>query len=224
MESLTRPKEGNAQKHFNSICIFAKYSPPLFKRLFDIFASFFGILILVPFFIIIILLMIVTSGFPIFYLQTRVGRNGHDFKLFKFRTMHLNADKKGLLTVGGHDPRVTNVGYYLRKYKLDELPQLFNVLFGTMSLVGPRPEVRKYVDLYTNEQKQVLSVRPGITDFASLEFINENDLLAKSSNPEQTYINEIMPAKLSLNAKYINQQGVLTDLKIILSTIYKIVK
>lgn len=168
--------------------------------------------------------MIVTSGFPIFYLQTRVGRNGHDFKLFKFRTMHTNADKQGLLTVGGHDPRVTKIGYYLRKYKLDELPQLFNVLFGTMSLVGPRPEVRKYVNLYTTEQKKVLSVRPGITDFASLEFINENDLLAKSSNPEQTYINEIMPTKLALNASYIAQQGVLTDFKIILNTIFKIVK
>lgn len=168
--------------------------------------------------------MIVISGFPIFYLQTRVGRNGQDFKLFKFRTMHTDADKKGLLTVGGHDPRVTKIGYYLRKYKLDELPQLFNVLFGTMSLVGPRPEVRKYVDLYTNEQKQVLSVRPGITDFASLEFINENDLLAKSSNPEQTYINEVMPAKLALNARYIKQQGLVTDFKIIFNTILKIVK
>lgn len=168
--------------------------------------------------------MIVTSGFPIFYLQTRVGKNGKDFMLFKFRTMHTNADKQGLLTVGGHDPRVTKIGYYLRKYKLDELPQLFNVLFGTMSLVGPRPEVRKYVDLYTNEQRNVLSVRPGITDFASLEFINENDLLAKSANPEQTYINEVMPAKLALNARYIAQQGVLTDFKIILNTIFKIVK
>lgn len=168
--------------------------------------------------------MIVTSGFPVFYLQKRVGRNGQDFKLFKFRTMQKDADQKGLLTVGGHDPRVTKIGYYLRKYKLDELPQLFNVLFGTMSLVGPRPEVRKYVDLYSNEQREVLSVRPGITDFASLEFINENDLLAKSSNPEQTYINEVMPAKLALNARYIKQQGLLTDFKIILSTILKIVK
>ncbi|MBK6984686.1 MAG: sugar transferase [Bacteroidetes bacterium] len=203
---------------------FAEYLQPLFKRLFDIFASFFGILILLPFFIIIIFLMIVTSGFPIFYLQTRVGRNGRDFKLFKFRTMHTNADKKGLLTVGGHDPRVTKIGYYLRKYKLDELPQLFNVLFGTMSLVGPRPEVRKYVDLYTNEQQKVLSVRPGITDFASLEFINENDLLAKSANPEQTYINDIMPAKLNLNAKYIEQHGLLFDFKIIMKTILKIVQ
>ena len=168
--------------------------------------------------------MIVTSGFPVFYLQSRVGKNGRDFKLFKFRTMHTNADKKGLLTVGGHDPRVTNIGYYLRKYKLDELPQLFNVFFGTMSLVGPRPEVRKYVDLYTNEQQKVLSVRPGITDFASLEFINENDLLANSTDPEQTYIHEIMPAKLTLNARYIEQQGVFTDFKIIMYTILKIVQ
>lgn len=168
--------------------------------------------------------MIVTCGFPLFYLQTRVGKNGTDFRLFKFRTMHLNADKKGLLTVGGRDPRVTSIGYYLRKYKLDELPQLFNVLFGTMSLVGPRPEVRKYVDLYNKEQQSVLSVKPGITDFASIEFINENDLLAKSLNPEETYINEIMPAKLALNLKYIEQEGLLVDVKIIINTILKIVK
>lgn len=169
-------------------------------------------------------MMAFSCGFPLFYLQTRVGKHGKDFKLFKFRTMHLYADKKGLLTVGGRDPRVTNIGYYLRKYKLDELPQLFNVLLGSMSLVGPRPEVRKYVDLYTNEQQLVLSVKPGITDFASLEYINENDLLAKSDNPEKTYIDEIMPAKLALNAKYIKQQGFLVDLKIIINTILKIVK
>lgn len=186
--------------------------------------SLIGIIILLPFFIFIGIAMIFSCGFPLFYLQTRVGKNGKDFKLFKFRTMHLDADKKGLLTVGGRDPRVTSIGYYLRKYKLDELPQLFNVLFGTMSLVGPRPEVRKYVDLYTKEQQQVLSVKPGITDFASLEYINENDLLAKSDNPEKTYIDEIMPAKLALNAKYIQQQGWLIDVKIILSTLLKIVK
>ena len=196
----------------------------MLKRLFDIIASLIGIIILLPFFIVICTVMVVSCGFPLFYLQTRVGRNGKDFKLFKFRTMHLDADKKGLLTVGGRDPRVTSIGYYLRKYKLDELPQLFNVLFGTMSLVGPRPEVRKYVDLYTKEQQQVLSVKPGITDFASLEYINENDLLAKSDNPEKTYIDEIMPAKLALNAKYIKQQGLLVDFKIILNTILKIVK
>ena len=196
----------------------------LLKRFFDIVVSFIGILILIPFFFIIGLLVFITSGFPIFYLQTRVGKNGKDFKLFKFRTMHTNADKQGLLTVGGHDPRVTKIGYYLRKYKLDELPQLFNVLIGSMSLVGPRPEVSKYVDLYTDEQKKVLTVKPGITDFASLEFINENDLLSKSNNPEKTYIEEIMPAKLSLNAKYMEQQSVLTDFKIILNTIFKILK
>lgn len=138
--------------------------------------------------------------------------------------MRKDADKKGLLTVGGRDPRVTSIGYYLRKYKLDELPQLFNVLFGSMSLVGPRPEVRKYVDLYTKDQQKVLLAKPGITDLASLEYFNENELLAHSSNPEQTYINEIMPAKLALNARYIEQKGVLTDLRIIFNTLLKIVK
>lgn len=196
----------------------------MLKRLFDIVASLIGIIILLPFFVVISLIMIFSCGLPLFYFQIRVGKNGKDFKLFKFRTMHLDADKKGLLTVGGRDPRVTTIGYYLRKYKLDELPQLFNVLFGTMSLVGPRPEVRKYVDLYTKEQQQVLLVKPGITDFASLEYINENDLLAKSSNPEKTYIDEIMPAKLDLNIKYIQQQGILVDFKIILNTISKIVQ
>ncbi len=164
----------------------------------------------------------ITSGFPVFYLQTRVGKNNIDFKLFKFRSMANNSDKKGLLTVGGRDPRITSVGYFLRKYKLDELPQLFNVLFGSMSLVGPRPEVRKYVDMYNEEQKKVLSVQPGITDYASLDYINENELLAKSQNPEETYIKEVMPAKLLLNLKYINEAGLGTDLKLIFKTIWKI--
>lgn len=133
-----------------------------------------------------------------------------------------NADRKGLLTVGGRDERVTGIGYFLRRFKLDELPQLFNVLFGSMSLVGPRPEVRKYVDLYNEEQKKVLSVQPGITDYASLEFINENELLARSSNPEETYVKEVMPAKLHLNLKYINEVRLSTDLKLIFKTIGKI--
>ena len=136
--------------------------------------------------------------------------------------MLLDADKKGLLTVGGRDPRVTNIGYYLRKYKLDELPQLFNVLFGSMSLVGPRPEVRKYVDLYTQEQLLVLTVKPGITDYASIQFINENELLAQSNDPEQTYINDIMPQKLALNLKYISKNNVFVDVSIIVNTILKI--
>lgn len=193
------------------------------KRLFDIIASFIGIIILSPV-LLLISLAVLTSGFPIFYLQTRVGKNNKDFKLFKFRSMANNSDKKGLLTVGGRDPRITPVGYVLRKYKLDELPQLFNVLFGSMSLVGPRPEVRKYVDMYNEEQREVLLVQPGITDYASLDYINENELLAKSADPEETYIKEVMPAKLQLNLKYINEAGLGTDLKIIFRTIGKIIK
>jgi lipopolysaccharide/colanic/teichoic acid biosynthesis glycosyltransferase len=176
-----------------------------------------------PVFLCIGLAIIINSGFPVFYLQSRVGKHNRDFKLFKFRTMHSGADKKGLLTVGGRDPRVTAVGYYLRKYKLDELPQLFNVLIGNMSLVGPRPEVRKYVELYNEEQRNVLSVKPGITDLASLKFINENDLLAKSSDPEKTYIEEIMPEKLALNKEYIRQHHLGMDLKIIFATLKKII-
>lgn len=196
----------------------------MLKRVFDILSSLCGIIILLPVFLIISLLIIINSGFPVFFLQSRVGKNGKDFKLFKFRTMYTDSDKKGLLTVGGRDPRVTPIGYYLRKFKLDELPQLLNVLFGTMSLVGPRPEVRKYVDLYNESQKRVLEAKPGITDYASLDYINENEILAASENPEDTYIKTIMPAKLELNLKYINEMGLLTDLTIILRTIIKIVK
>lgn len=195
----------------------------MLKRLFDIIASLCGLLILSPLFILIALFIVLGSGFPVFYLQNRVGKNNQDFKLFKFRTMRKDADKKGLLTVGGRDPRVTGIGYYLRKYKLDELPQLLNVLFGTMSLVGPRPEVRKYVNLYTTEQQKVLQAKPGITDYASIEYFSENELLAQSDNPEKTYIEEIMPAKLKLNQRYISEQGILTDIKIIFKTIAKII-
>jgi lipopolysaccharide/colanic/teichoic acid biosynthesis glycosyltransferase len=195
----------------------------LLKRILDVVASLIGLLILLPFFTIICLLIIINSGFPVFYTQKRVGKGNTDFGLLKFRTMKKNADKLGLLTVGGRDPRITNIGYYLRKYKLDELPQLINVLIGDMSLVGPRPEVRKYVDMYNDEQKKVLLVKPGITDLASLEYFSENDLLAKSSDPETTYIKEIMPAKLELNKKYILEQGLITDIKIILRTLERIV-
>lgn len=196
----------------------------MLKRFFDIICSLIGIILLLPFFIIVSLLIIINSGFPVFYIQTRVGKNNRNFNLLKFRSMQADADEKGLLTVGGRDPRVTSAGYYLRKYKLDELPQLFNVLVGSMSLVGPRPEVNKYVDLYNTQQLQVLNVKPGITDLASLEFINENELLAQSSNPEETYINKIMPEKLALNLKYIAQQSFATDIKIIFNTLFKIVK
>ena len=193
------------------------------KRLLDFLISLSGIIILLPIFILLAFLIIVNSGFPIFYIQKRVGKNSIDFNLVKFRTMKKNSDKSGLLTVGGRDLRITAIGYYLRKYKLDELPQLFNVLIGNMSLVGPRPEVRKYVDLYNDHQKKVLLIKPGITDYASLEYFSENDLLAKSTNPEETYIKEIMPAKLELNAKYINEMGLKTDFKIILKTILRII-
>lgn len=196
----------------------------MLKRIFDIIFSFLGMILLLPFFVIICLSIIVNSGLPLFYFQERVGKNSRTFKLIKFRTMRANSDKKGLLTIGGRDPRVTAIGYYLRKYKLDELPQLLNVLVGSMSLVGPRPEVSKYVNLYNAKQLQVLNVKPGITDFASLEFINENDLLAQSSNPEETYINSIMPQKLDLNLQYIAQQSFMTDIKIITHTLLKIIK
>jgi lipopolysaccharide/colanic/teichoic acid biosynthesis glycosyltransferase len=160
----------------------------------------------------------------IFYFQTRVGKNNKDFKLFKFRTMRTGSDKKGLLTVGAKDNRITKIGYYLRKYKMDELPQLLNVFIGDMSLVGPRPEVRKYVEMYNDEQRKILNVQPGITDYASLEYFEENKLLGNSPNPEKTYIEEVMPAKLELNMKYINEMGIVTDLKIIFKTIFKIFK
>jgi len=195
----------------------------MLKRLFDIVFSAIGLILLSPFLLLISFLIALTSTGGVFYLQERVGRHNKNFKLFKFRTMRAGADKAGLLTVGGRDPRITAIGYYLRKYKLDELPQLLNVFFGTMSLVGPRPEVRKYVELYTEEQKKVLDVKPGITDYASLEYFSENELLAKSSDPEQTYITEVLPAKLALNKKYISEAGIQTDLKVIFRTLSKII-
>lgn len=194
------------------------------KRAFDFICSIIGLILLFPFLLIIWLWVVLDSPGGGFYRQIRVGKSGKDFGLWKFRTMHVDADKKGLLTVGGRDPRVTKAGYYLRKYKLDELPQLINVIQGDMSLVGPRPEVRKYVDIYTSEQLKVLSVRPGITDYASIEYINENELLAKSVEPEETYIQEIMPAKLKLNLKYIEEQNFKVDLSIILRTIKRILR
>ena len=192
--------------------------------MFDLIFSFVGLIILSPFFIIIALIIVIDSRGGVFYKQVRVGQGGSDFKLFKFRSMATNSDKGSLLTVGGRDSRITRVGYFIRKYKIDELPQLINVLIGDMSLVGPRPEVRRYVDMYNEEQRKVLTVKPGITDYASIEYSNENELLGKAENPEQTYINEIMPAKLNLNLKYISEQGMKTDVKIIFKTFMKIVR
>jgi lipopolysaccharide/colanic/teichoic acid biosynthesis glycosyltransferase len=194
----------------------------MLKRLVDLVFSFIGLVVLIPFFLLIAMLIILDSRGGVFYKQVRVGINGTDFKLFKFRSMRTDADKKGLLTVGGRDSRITRMGYYIRKYKIDELPQLINVFIGEMSLVGPRPEVRRYTDLYSEEQKKVLTVKPGITDYASIEYSNENEILGKAENPEKVYIEEIMPAKLNLNLKYIQEQSFLTDIKIILKTIFKI--
>jgi len=187
-------------------------------RFFDIIFSLLGIILLTPFFIVISLCIICTSHGTIFYAQKRVGRYNKDFKLFKFRTMFAGADEKGLLTVGAKDERVTYTGRFLRKYKLDELPQLWNVLKGDMSLVGPRPEVRKYVDLYTDEQKHVLNVRPGITDYASIAYKNENNILAQSNNPEKQYVEEIMPEKLQLNLRYMENQSLKEYFKILFLT------
>lgn len=191
-------------------------------RFFDILFSFFGLLLLSPVFIVLSILIVADSRGGVFYRQVRVGRFGKDFRLWKFRTMRSGSDQKGLLTVGAKDLRVTRIGYFLRKTKMDELPQLLNVLAGEMSLVGPRPEVRKYVEMYTPEQKKVLIVRPGITDYASIEYVNENELLAKSSDPEKTYIEEVMPAKLNLNMKYIEENDLKNYFKILFKTIGRI--
>ena len=193
-------------------------------RFSDIIFSFFGLLFLSPLFIVVALWIVIDNPGPVFYRQQRVGKDGKDFGLLKFRSMRVGADKMSLITIGDRDPRVTRAGYYIRKFKIDELPQLWNVLVGDMSLVGPRPEVRKYVDLYTPEQRQVLSVRPGITDYASIEYIDENRLLAQSDNPDETYIEEIMPAKISLNMRYIRHQTFGEYLKIILLTLAKIIR
>ena len=190
------------------------------KRLFDITASFFGILILSPLLIFIGLWVGLSSKGGVFYKQIRVGKNNKDFKLYKFRSMRVNSDKQGLLTVGSKDSRITKAGYFIRKYKIDELPQLINVLKGDMSFVGPRPEVRRYVDLYSEEQMKVLSVRPGITDPASIKYRNENDILSSQSNPEQYYIQHIMPDKLKINIDYINTRTFVKDIKIIFQTIF----
>lgn len=191
----------------------------MLKRFFDLILSFIGLLIIVPILFLITILIKISSSGPVFYKQVRVGKNNKDFKIFKFRTMHLNADKKGLLTVGGRDPRVTSIGYYLRKFKLDELPQLINVFKGDMSFVGPRPEVRQFVNLYSEIQMKVLNVKPGITDLASIEFRNENEILSKEEDPNQYYIDYIMPKKLEINLKYINQRNLLKDFVVIIKTI-----
>lgn len=192
-------------------------------RLLDWLLSFFLLLVFLPVFIIISLCIAFNSAGPVLYKQKRIGRFGREFSMWKFRTMYTNSGNGLQLTVGSNDKRITSVGHYLRKFKLDELPQLVNVLSGEMSLVGPRPEVKKYVDLYTEEQKQVLSVRPGITDYASIAFANESELLTAHTNPEQYYVEEIMPEKIRLNRVFIDRPSVGNYLRVLFLTVKKIV-
>ena len=193
-------------------------------RLFDIFFSALGLIILFPFFIVFYLLIRLESKGGAFYIQERIGKNGKPFGLYKFRSMRVGSDAEGLLTVGERDNRITRIGYILRKTKIDELPQLMNVLKGDMSLVGPRPEVRKYTDMYTEEQRKVLCVRPGITDYASIEYVNENELLSTADDPERMYIEKVMPDKIKLNMEYLEHYTVGEYFKIIFLTFKSLVK
>ena len=194
------------------------------KRLFDIVASGCGLLVLSPVLLIVAIWIKLDSRGPVFYRQVRVGYKNKDFRIFKFRSMRIGADKGSLVTIGGRDPRVTRSGYFIRKYKLDELPQLINVFIGDMSLVGPRPEVRHYVDYWTPEQMRVLDVRPGITDPASIKFRNENELMGQAENPEEYYIHVIMQEKIKLYLEYVENASFLYDLKLILQTFKVIVR
>ena len=193
------------------------------KRFFDVVASGIGLILLSPLFVILAIWIKCDSTGPVFYRQIRVGRNNRDFQLLKFRSMRVGSDKKGLITVGGRDPRITRSGYYIRKYKLDEFPQLINVLKGDMSLVGPRPEVRKYVDMYTEEQMHVLDVRPGITDLASIRYRNENELLERVNDPDKYYVEVIMPDKLRINLEYVARHSFTFDIRLIFQTFRAIV-
>ena len=193
-------------------------------RVFDIAFSVLGLILMLPVFLCIAIWIKLTSKGPVLFLQGRVGVDEQDFILYKFRTMHNNADKKGPLTVGRSDSRITGAGAVLRRYKLDELPQLWNVLKGEMSLVGPRPELRKYVALYTMQQKETLKIKPGITDTASIQFSNESEILAGVAEPEQFYIQHILPVKLELNKNYIVHKSPSLYFKIILNTLYSVLK
>lgn len=192
-------------------------------RLLDIIFSTLGIIILLPLFMIICLIIKADSKGGCFFIQERIGKGGKPFGILKFRTMRCGADADGLLTIGTHDRRITRVGSFLRKTKIDELPQLWNVLKGEMSIVGPRPEVEKYVLLYTEEQRRVLSVRPGITDYASIEYVNENEILSQASDPDRAYIEKVMPHKIKLSMRYLEHYCVSEYLKIIFLTLKKII-
>lgn len=193
------------------------------KRLFDIVASGCGLLVLSPVLIIVAIWIKVDSKGPVFFRQVRVGRHNKDFRIYKFRSMRVSSDKGSQITIGSHDSRITKSGYFIRKTKIDELPQLINVFVGDMSLVGPRPEVRHYIDMWTPEQMHVLDVRPGITDPASIRYHNENELLEKAEDPEYYYINVIMQDKIKLYLEYVEKYGFWYDIKLIFMTFYTII-
>lgn len=194
------------------------------KRCFDIFFSLLGILFLLLLFLFVAIAIKCSSKGPVLFKQERVGKNGKTFKIWKFRSMVVDAEAKGRQITTDGDSRITKVGKFIRKTKIDELPQLFNVLSGKMSFVGPRPEVPRYVELYTEEQRKVLTVKPGITDLASIEYRNENDLLKEAEDSDRKYIEEIMPAKLELNLKYIEKAGFFYDIGLIFKTVFKVIK
>lgn len=194
------------------------------KRIFDVIASGLGLIVLSPLFLVLAIWIKIDSKGPVFYRQVRVGYKNKDFRIFKFRSMRVGADKGSLVTIGGHDPRVTRSGYFIRKFKFDELPQLINVFLGDMSLVGPRPEVRHYVDYWTPDQMHVLDVRPGITDPASIKFRNENELMEKAEDPEKYYIEVIMQEKIKLYLEYVEKHSFFYDLGLIFKTFWVIVK
>ena len=193
-------------------------------RFFDLLFSLLGIVVLAPLFVCLYAAVRLESKGGGIYRQKRVGKGGREFTLYKFRSMRTGADLQGLLTVGGKDPRITKTGAFIRKYKLDELPQLFNVLKGDMSLVGPRPEVPRYVAFYSPEQRKVLTVRPGITDYASIEYIDENEILGRAEDPDKAYVEQIMPDKIRRNMKYIENRSVKEYFKVIFLTLQKLIR
>jgi len=195
----------------------------MIKRLFDIIFSIWGLIILSPIFAVIVFLIKKSATGPVFFRGERMGKDGIPFRMFKFRTMVINADKMGGPSTASDDPRLTKIGLFLKKYQLDELPQLINVLLGQMSLVGPRPEVKVYVDMMTtDEKKTILSVRPGMTDFASLWDFHEGEVLKGSADPEREYMEKIRPQKLKLQMKYVRKRNFFVDLGIIFQTVLKI--
>ena len=194
----------------------------MIKRSFDVFFSGLGLIVLAPFLLIIAIIIKYDSKGPVFFIQPRVGLHNKNFNIFKFRTMFVESENKGLLTIGNRDSRVTRVGYFLRRYKIEEFPQLINIIKGDMSFVGPRPELRKYVNYYSEEDMVVLSVRPGITGLASIEYRNEVELLKTAKDPEAFFINEIIPEKNKLNKIYIEKSNFWLDLKLILLTVLKV--